>query len=161
VKTGVKSKSTKKEEAAQEEEKKADIIDADAILNNCVDSMTLENIKRDAALEKLLQEDINVTYENRRGQMHANTRDILVSGVTVNFHGKPLVEDTDIQINYGNRYGFIGPNGSGKSTIMKVRLLLDSFQESFIMLIQFSSLKCLFLFIFRPLLREQSLFLTR
>jgi ATP-binding cassette subfamily F protein 2 len=51
--------------------------------------------------------------------MHANARDINVSGVTVTFHGKALVEDTEIVINYGNRYGFIGPNGSGKSTIMK------------------------------------------
>lgn len=42
-----------------------------------------------------------------------------MSGVSVNFHGKPLVEETDLVINYGNRYGFIGPNGSGKSTIMK------------------------------------------
>jgi ATP-binding cassette subfamily F protein 2 len=37
----------------------------------------------------------------------------------VNFHGRPLIEETDLVINYGNRYGFIGPNGSGKSTIMK------------------------------------------
>jgi ATP-binding cassette subfamily F protein 2 len=51
--------------------------------------------------------------------LHKNTRDINVSGVSVNFHGKPLVEETDLVINYGNRYGFIGPNGSGKSTIMK------------------------------------------
>jgi ATP-binding cassette subfamily F protein 2 len=37
----------------------------------------------------------------------------------VTFHGKPLIEDTEIIINYGNRYGLIGPNGSGKSTVMK------------------------------------------
>lgn len=39
--------------------------------------------------------------------------------VTVLFHGKPLIEDTTVMLNYGNRYGFLGPNGSGKSTIMK------------------------------------------
>lgn len=39
--------------------------------------------------------------------------------MSVNFHGKPLIEETEIVINYGNRYGFIGPNGSGKSTVMK------------------------------------------
>ena len=33
--------------------------------------------------------------------------------------GKPLIEGTTVQLNYGNRYGFLGPNGSGKSTIMK------------------------------------------
>ena len=30
-----------------------------------------------------------------------------------------MIEDTELVINYGNRYGFIGPNGSGKSTVMK------------------------------------------
>jgi len=55
-----------------------------------------------------------VTYEAKRGALHANTRDINVGGVTVSFHGKHLIEETELVINYGNRYGFIGPNGSGK-----------------------------------------------
>lgn len=67
--------------------------------------------QRDAALERLSQMNINVTYESKKGKLHANTRDINVSGVTVNFHGKPLIEETELVINYGNRYGFIGPNG--------------------------------------------------
>lgn len=67
-----------------------------------------------AALEWLSSQQISVTYEPRKGKIHANTRDINVSGVTVNFHGKPLIEESDLVINYGNRYGFIGPNGSGK-----------------------------------------------
>jgi ATP-binding cassette subfamily F protein 2 len=75
--------------------------------------------KREAALENLSRENIIVTYESKKGLLHPNARNINVSGVTVTFHGKPLVEETDLVINYGNRYGFIGPNGSGKSTIMK------------------------------------------
>jgi ATP-binding cassette subfamily F protein 2 len=75
--------------------------------------------KREEAIEQLAQDMINVTYEAKKGALHANTRDINVGGVSVNFHGKPLIEDTEIVINYGNRYGFIGPNGSGKSTVMK------------------------------------------
>jgi len=75
--------------------------------------------KREAALEQLSQENIIVTYESKKGMLHPNARNINVGGVTVTFHGKPLVEETDLVINYGNRYGFIGPNGSGKSTIMK------------------------------------------
>ena len=35
------------------------------------------------------------------------------------FHGKYLIEETEVTLNYGNRYGFLGPNGSGKSTVMK------------------------------------------
>jgi len=60
-----------------------------------------------------------VIYESRKEKLADTTKDINVGGVTVNFHGKPLIEETEIVINYGNRYGFIGPNGSGKSTIMK------------------------------------------
>jgi len=75
--------------------------------------------KREAALENLSNEEIVVTYESRKTKMHANARNINVNGVTVTFHGKPLVEETSLVINYGNRYGFLGPNGSGKSTVMK------------------------------------------
>jgi ATP-binding cassette subfamily F protein 2 len=78
-----------------------------------------EEAKKEEMLEKLSQDNIVVTYEAKKGALHANTRDINVSGVTVTFHGKPLIEDTEIIINYGNRYGLIGPNGSGKSTVMK------------------------------------------
>ena len=70
--------------------------------------------KQDALLEELSQQNINVTYEQKKGNLHANTRDINVGGVSVAFHGKLLIEETSVVINYGNRYGFIGPNGSGK-----------------------------------------------
>ena len=35
------------------------------------------------------------------------------------FHSKPILEETERVINYGNRYGLIRLNGSEKSTIMK------------------------------------------
>ena len=73
-----------------------------------------EEAKQDALLEELSQQNINVTYEQKKGNLHANTRDINVGGVSVAFHGKLLIEETSVVINYGNRYGFIGPNGSGK-----------------------------------------------
>ncbi len=73
-----------------------------------------EEGKREAALEELSRQEIVVTYEQRKGNLHANTRDVNVGGVTVAFHGKTLIEETGVVINYGNRYGFIGPNGSGK-----------------------------------------------
>ncbi|KAA8499275.1 ABC transporter F family member 2 [Porphyridium purpureum] len=48
------------------------------------------------------------------------SRDIKIGMFTLNFHGKVLVEDADIELNYGRRYGLIGQNGSGKSTLLKV-----------------------------------------
>lgn len=95
-----------------EEEKKEDDVAAEMERLN-IDPNTEEG-KLELALENLSKQNIVVTYEQRKGNLHANTRDINVSGVSVAFHGKLLIEETDLVINYGNRYGFIGPNGSGK-----------------------------------------------
>lgn len=81
--------------------------------------MSLKDRKRSNALDELAKININVTYESKSTRLHKNARDTNVGGVTVYYHGKPIIEETDLIINYGNRYGFIGPNGSGKSTIMK------------------------------------------
>lgn len=63
------------------------------------------------------EEHIIATYAPSATKVQ--TRDINVQDVTIAFHGANLIENTDLILNYGNRYGFIGPNGSGKSTIMK------------------------------------------
>jgi ATP-binding cassette subfamily F protein 2 len=100
----------KKDSAPEEEEKKEDVL-----LKTEIDGgVTSREAKRQALLDDLSKNDIVVTYEAKRGALHANTRDINASGVTVSFHGRHLIEETELVINYGNRYGFIGPNGSGK-----------------------------------------------
>ena len=96
----------------KEEEKKDDLAFG-------MENMTLKEKRRAELLDNLSKDNIVVTYESKAGKLHANTKDIKVGGVTVSFHGKPLIEETELTINYGNRYGFIGPNGSGKSTVMK------------------------------------------
>jgi ATP-binding cassette subfamily F protein 2 len=96
----------------KEEEKKDDLAFG-------MENMTLKEKRRAELLDQLSKDNIVVTYESKAGKLHANTKDIKVGGVTVSFHGKPLIEETELTINYGNRYGFIGPNGSGKSTVMK------------------------------------------
>jgi ATP-binding cassette subfamily F protein 2 len=35
------------------------------------------------------------------------------------FHGRVLINDTTIEINFGRRYGLLGENGCGKSTLLK------------------------------------------
>ena len=121
AKKGGKSKRGSKEE--DEEEKKDEAAEG---MSKSMSKVSLSGVdpnsedgKREAALEKLSEENIVVTYEQKKGILNPNTRDINVSGVTVAFHGKHLIEETEVVINYGNRYGFIGPNGSGKSTVMK------------------------------------------
>lgn len=79
------------------------------------------------------------TYALNAKKIHRNVRDIsgfialivvmkistywknsTVTNLTVTFHGTPIIEEADLFLNYGNRYGYIGRNGCGKSTFMKV-----------------------------------------
>lgn len=104
---------------SEEEEKKTDDEKTTDVLPLDFANMNLRDRKRVLALEELNKNEIVVTYESKAGKLHANAKDINVGGVTVAFHGKTLIEETELVINYGRRYGFIGPNGSGKSTVMK------------------------------------------
>ena len=46
-------------------------------------------------------------------------RDVKINSFSLALHGKPLVEDTVIELNKGARYGLLGRNGCGKSTFLK------------------------------------------
>ena len=75
----------------------------------------------DTAADILRKEGIVATYAMDGNKiMHKNVRDISVSNLTVTFHGTPMIDDAELTLNYGNRYGFIGRNGCGKSTFMRV-----------------------------------------
>ena len=47
------------------------------------------------------------------------SRDVKVTSVSLVFHGKVLVTDTTLELNFGRRYGLLGENGCGKSTLLK------------------------------------------
>jgi len=49
---------------------------------------------------------------------HPQSRDIQLESLTLLFHGHELLMDTELQLNFGRRYGLIGPNGCGKSTLL-------------------------------------------
>ncbi|KAF5337954.1 hypothetical protein D9611_015029 [Ephemerocybe angulata] len=46
-------------------------------------------------------------------------RDIKIDAYTLSFHGRLLIENAEVSLNYGNRYGLLGENGSGKSTFLQ------------------------------------------
>ena len=50
---------------------------------------------------------------------HPQSRDIHFESFTLLFHGHELLQDSDLELNYGRRYGLLGPNGCGKSTLLK------------------------------------------
>lgn len=75
------------------------------------------------AISKLaLQEDANGISDRVTTGVLASiqsSRDVKISAVSLVFHGKVLVQDTTLELNYGRRYGLLGENGCGKSTILK------------------------------------------
>lgn len=47
------------------------------------------------------------------------SRDIKIEQFSLSFHGRVLIENATIELNYGQRYGLLGANGSGKSTFLQ------------------------------------------
>jgi len=76
-----------------------------------------------ARLEKLaLQEDEHGLSDRvTTGVLSSleSSRDAKISSVSLVFHGRVLIQDTTLELNYGRRYGLLGENGCGKSTLLK------------------------------------------
>ena len=79
-----------------------------------------EKVLEETPADKLRAEGLIATYAAQSKKVHRNVRDIAVSNLTVTYHGTPLIEEAELTLNYGNRYGYIGRNGCGKSTFMRV-----------------------------------------
>ncbi|KKY14407.1 putative atp-binding cassette sub-family f member 2 [Phaeomoniella chlamydospora] len=47
------------------------------------------------------------------------SRDVKITSASLVFHGKVLITDTTLELNYARRYGLLGENGCGKSTLLK------------------------------------------
>lgn len=48
-----------------------------------------------------------------------SSRDAKVTSTSLVFHGKVLITDGTLELNFGRRYGLLGENGCGKSTLLK------------------------------------------
>jgi len=49
---------------------------------------------------------------------HPISSDLHIHNYSCTFHGQVLFQDTNLELNSGNRYGLIGANGCGKSTML-------------------------------------------
>jgi ATP-binding cassette subfamily F protein 2 len=47
------------------------------------------------------------------------SRDVKIASASLVFHGRVLINDATLELNYGRRYGLLGENGCGKSTFLK------------------------------------------
>ncbi|KAI0017004.1 ABC transporter ATP-binding protein ARB1 [Xylariomycetidae sp. FL0641] len=48
-----------------------------------------------------------------------SSRDVKIISASLTFHGRVLLNETDLELSFGRRYGLLGENGCGKSTLMK------------------------------------------
>lgn len=71
------------------------------------------------AIEALEKNKINARTATGEWAATPKSRDIHITSFSVSYYGRPLVQETDLELNYGRRYGLIGSNGSGKSTILE------------------------------------------
>jgi ATP-binding cassette subfamily F protein 2 len=78
--------------------------------------------KKEATVEEVLDalEKTKVSNRSATGEWatSSKSRDIHITSFSVSYYGRRLAEETDLELNYGRRYGLIGANGSGKSTIL-------------------------------------------
>ncbi|KAI3620605.1 hypothetical protein CBS9595_002572 [Malassezia furfur] len=47
------------------------------------------------------------------------SRDLHIDSFSMSFHGRLLIDNALVQLNYGQRYGLLGENGSGKTTFLE------------------------------------------
>lgn len=80
-----------------------------------------EAAAKNIAKLKLQQDEEGISDRVVTGVLDSleTSRDIKLSSVSLLFHGKVLIQDSGLELNYGRRYGLLGENGCGKSTFLK------------------------------------------
>lgn len=65
-------------------------------------------------------EALRISDRNCTGVLcsHPLSRDIRIESLSLTFHGHDLIVDSELELNYGRRYGLLGLNGCGKSTLL-------------------------------------------
>ena len=66
-------------------------------------------------------------------------RDIKMDSFTLSFHGRLLIENAEVSLNYGQRYGLLGENGSGKVRVLRFFVYSDLCWRGFIFIFIFIS----------------------
>mmetsp|Transcript_20882 Transcript_20882/g.47098 ORF Transcript_20882/g.47098 Transcript_20882/m.47098 type:complete len:709 (-) Transcript_20882:198-2324(-) len=96
--------------------------------DDTVNEVELEVQKAAVMMKKLGQEATSRSVGNLEAKAARNvtgvlgsnplSRDLKILSFSLQVHGKRLVEDTTLELSYGQRYGLIGSNGCGKSTFL-------------------------------------------
>ena len=77
--------------------------------------------------DKLTADGTICTFATSRKGVDARSRDINVQNFTLQHKGAVMLDETEILLNHGNRYGLIGRNGCGK-----VRVAVENVYHVFV-----------------------------
>jgi len=86
-----------------------------ATMSKTADADGLDQVQADI----LASEGTICTFASSRKGVDARSRDIKVSNFTLLHKGSVMLDESEVTLNHGNRYGLIGRNGCGKSTLMR------------------------------------------
>jgi ATP-binding cassette subfamily F protein 2 len=77
-----------------------------------------ESVESSATVNELDEDDVHITATGNLTS-HINSPDLKFDHFSVSINQEELIDDTQLCLNRGQRYGFIGLNGTGKSTMLK------------------------------------------
>ncbi|RUS34602.1 P-loop containing nucleoside triphosphate hydrolase protein [Jimgerdemannia flammicorona] len=79
------------------------------------------NPSTDSSVNELSLEKLNLKVDRTATGVYTaqeRSKDIKIESYSLNYHGRVLIDNANIELNFGRRYGLIGANGSGKSTFL-------------------------------------------
>ena len=91
---------------------------ADKLLSRVDGGLGGGDVDLHTAADALADAGTICTYAQSKGGVDARSKDINVQNFTMLHKGSVMLDESEVVLNYGNRYGLIGSNGSGKSTFL-------------------------------------------
>ena len=92
---------------------------SDAVSKALMDIKENHNIVHNDEVDKLSDCGTICRYATSKKGVDSRSRDINIKNMTIQYKGAVLLNNTQIVLNNGNRYGLIGRNRCGKSTLME------------------------------------------
>lgn len=105
----------------KEDDSKSSKVDTMSILRSAEEGLkaTKDLSVSNEAADALASEGTICTFSTTRKGVDGRSRDINVQNFTLQHKGMVMLDQTEIVLNHGNRYGLLGRNGCGKTTLMK------------------------------------------
>ena len=87
-------------------------------------SLAEKKAQEATAIEKLRAEQALESAQNRTTtgvlKQTEHTNNLHIHALSITYYGRILINDTQLELNSGHRYGVMGPNGCGKSSLLAV-----------------------------------------